>query len=65
MYINTSMARLNGTQTSVGIARSSSGSLRTTIPIFVVSHLGLNAKDRLDWKVDKINGEWVAIIRKI
>lgn len=35
------------------------------IPTFVVAQMDLAAKDNLDWKVDKINNEWVAVFRKV
>ena len=58
------MARMKGTLTAISSARSASDSLRTTIPVFVVSQMDLTAKDQLEWKVDKLGDEWVATISK-
>lgn len=59
------MARMKGTLTAISSARSASDSLRTTIPVFVVSQLNLTTKDQLEWKVDKVDGKWVAVIEKV
>lgn len=58
------MGRMRGTETSVSSAKSASDSLRTTIPMFVTKRLDLAAKDRLDWEIDKVGDEWVAVVRK-
>lgn len=58
------MARMKEGRTSVSIARATTASLRTTIPAHITKQLTLAAKDQLDWSIDKIDGEWVATIRK-
>ena len=58
------MGRMRGTETSVSSARPDTDSLRTTIPVFVAKRLDLAAKDRLDWEIDKMGDEWVAVVRK-
>ena len=59
------MARIKEGQTAVSIARAATVSLRTTIPAHITKQLGLSAKDRLDWDLDKVDGEWVATIHKV
>ena len=58
------MARIEGTATAVTPIRSDAESLRTTIPAWVVKHLGLTKNDRLDWTLDKRGDVWVAKVEK-
>lgn len=58
------MTRLAGDQTRVSVARSETVSVRTTIPSYIARQMELKAGDTLNWKLDKIGGEWVAMIRK-
>lgn len=58
------MARIQEGRTSVSIARKATVSLRTTIPAHITKKLDLTAKDQLDWDVDKVDGVWIATIRK-
>lgn len=37
-------------------------SLRTTLPAGLRDHFGLKEGDELFWELDKIDGEWVAIV---
>jgi hypothetical protein len=46
-------------------ARSGSPSLRATVPEGIVAFLELKESDKLDWKMEIVNGERVAIVRKI
>ena len=59
------MARIQEGRTSVSIARKATVSLRTTIPAHVTRKLNLTARDQLEWDLDKVDGVWVATIRKI
>lgn len=56
------------TQTSlsstVGVARPKSPSLRATIPSGIVAFLELSAGEKLEWKMEIIEGERVAVVRK-
>jgi hypothetical protein len=45
-------------------ARPGSPSLRATVPEGIVAFLELTEKDRLEWKMEIIDGERVAIVRK-
>ena len=58
------MGRGTGTETTIASARSESRSLRTTIPVFVVEQLGLAEGQKLDWKVDKVDGKWIAVFKE-
>ena len=58
------MGRGTGTETTIASARSESRSLRTTIPVFVVEQLGLAEGQKLTWKVDKVDGKWIAIFKE-
>ena len=58
------MGRIDGTATSITAARPGAESLRTTIPVWVVRHLGLTKKDRLDWWLDKDGNVWMARVVK-
>lgn len=52
-------------ETSVMAVRSSSTSLKTTIPEFYTELLGLKKGDRLEWTHKQVqNGEFVIEIRK-
>ena len=51
-------------ETKVSIARPESKSLRATIPEGIVAFLELEKGDRLEWKMDIVNGERVVLVRK-
>jgi hypothetical protein len=51
-------------KTKVSVARPGSSSLRATVPEGIVAFLELTEKDRLEWKMEIIDGERVAIVRK-
>ena len=59
------MPRIKEGQTSVSIARAATVSLRTTIPAHITRQLKLSAKDRLEWDLGMVDGEWVATIHKV
>jgi hypothetical protein len=46
-------------------ARPGSTSLRATVPEGIVAFLDLKESDKLEWKMEIINDERVAIIRKL
>ena len=58
------MARMNGTETIVASATSTSDSIRTTIPVFVAKQLDLRKGDHLDWRLDKNGKTWIVIVTK-
>jgi hypothetical protein len=45
-------------------ARPGSTSLRATIPEGIVAFLNLNEGDKLDWKMEIIDNERVAVVKK-
>ena len=50
---------------TVGLARPETKSLRATIPEGIVAYLGLQAGDKLDWTMDNAeNGERIVTVRK-
>lgn len=49
---------------TVSIARPGTKSLRVTIPSGMVAFLELRAGDKLEWKMEIIDGERVAVVRK-
>lgn len=58
------MGKLKGMVTAVSLARPASDSLKTTIPVMIANQMDLSPKDHLAWKIDKVDGGWVAIIAK-
>lgn len=59
------MTRMDSHQSKVSAARPESISKRTTIPAFVAKQMDLSVGDVLDWKIDKIEGRWVAVITRM
>ncbi|GIU71208.1 MAG: hypothetical protein KatS3mg003_0687 [Candidatus Nitrosocaldaceae archaeon] len=54
-----------GLKSTLGIAKKGVKSLRATVPEGIVEFLDLKAGDKLEWKMEIINGEKVAIVRKV
>jgi hypothetical protein len=52
-------------ESKVSIARPESKSLRATVPEGIVAFLELNKGDKLEWKMEIIEGKRVAIVRKL
>ena len=52
-------------KSTIGIAKTGTTSLRATIPEGIVAFLELKAGEKLEWKMEIINGERVVIVRKI
>ena len=46
-------------------ARPGSPSLRATVPEGIVAFLALKESDKLEWKMERMNGERVAIVKKL
>jgi hypothetical protein len=57
--------RIMSLKTKVSIARPGSSSLRATVPEGIVAFLELTEKDKLEWKMEIIDGERVSIVRKV
>lgn len=52
-------------QSTVGVAKIGTKSLRATVPEGIVAFLDLKEGEKLDWRMDIVNGERVAYVRKI
>jgi len=52
-------------KSTLSTARPNTVSLRATVPEGIVAFLELRTGDKLEWKMEIINGERVAIVRKI
>jgi hypothetical protein len=53
-----------GLQTTVGIAKVGTNSLRATIPEGVVSYLDIHDGDKLDWRMEIAEGKKVVLVTK-
>jgi len=52
-------------KSTLGIAKTGTTSLRATVPEGIVAFLDLKSGDKLEWKMEIINGERVVIARKL
>lgn len=52
-------------KSTLGIAKTGTTSLRATVPEGIVAFLELKAGDKLDWKMDIVNGERIVIVKKL
>jgi len=44
-------------------ARPGSPSLRTTVPIFIIRQFGLKEGDRLEWRLEVLDGKLTIVVR--
>jgi len=51
-------------ETSISIAKSGTNSLRATVPEGVVAYLGLQAGDKLEWRMEIDKGQKVVVVTK-
>jgi bifunctional DNA-binding transcriptional regulator/antitoxin component of YhaV-PrlF toxin-antitoxin module len=51
-------------ESTVGIAKIGTKSLRATVPEGIVAFLEIQSGDKLEWKMDIEEGERIAIVRK-
>jgi len=49
---------------SVGVARTGTKSLRATVPEGIVAFLNLQAGDKLEWKMDVRKNQKIVIVKK-
>jgi len=54
-----------GITTSLTPAKTNSISLRTTVPMHIVSQFGLTSEDKLSWKLKVEEGALVIIVKPI
>ena len=52
-------------KTKINKASSKHDQLRSTIPILFARQLNLHEGDSISWDLDKVDGEWVIIIKKL
>jgi len=52
-------------KTKLTEARAGSKSLRATVPEGIVAFLDLMETDKLEWKMEIIDGERVAVVRRL
>jgi hypothetical protein len=52
-------------KSKMSVARPGSTSLRATVPEGIVAFLELTENDKLEWKMEIIDGERAAIVRKL
>jgi bifunctional DNA-binding transcriptional regulator/antitoxin component of YhaV-PrlF toxin-antitoxin module len=54
-----------GEITTLSVATSGKGSLRTTVPMSILKHFKLKAGDKLDWDFEARNNELVILVRPL
>jgi hypothetical protein len=52
-------------KSTLGIAKTGTTSLRATVPEGIVAFLELKAGDKLEWKMEIMDGGRVVIVRKM
>lgn len=58
------MTRMVGDKSRVSAAKSGHISVRTTIPAHIARKMELRVGSTVEWDLDKVNGQWVATIRR-
>lgn len=58
------MEKRDTNETVIALAVQKSESVRTTVPKHIAKKLGLEPGVHVMWDIDKIEGEWVATIKK-
>lgn len=53
-----------GLESTIGVAKVGTNSVRTTVPEGITEFLGVKAGDKLDWKMEVHNNERAAIVTK-
>ncbi len=51
-------------KSTLGIAKTGTTSLRATVPEGIVAFLNLQSGDKLEWHMEIIDGERVAVVKK-
>lgn len=54
-----------GLRSKVGLAKTGTSSLRTTIPEGIVEYLNLKPGDILEWSMEIIDSARVTVVRKV
>jgi len=50
---------------TIGVAKKGTNSLRATVPEGIVAYLDLKSGDKLEWRMDMIKGKRVVTVRKV
>jgi len=58
------MATRMSLNSTVGIAKEGTKSLRATVPEGIVAYLDLKAGEKLEWRMEIMDGKKVAIVSK-
>jgi bifunctional DNA-binding transcriptional regulator/antitoxin component of YhaV-PrlF toxin-antitoxin module len=53
-----------GLESTIGVAKTGTNSVRTTVPEGITEFLGVKAGDKLDWRMHVDDGERAAIVTK-
>lgn len=53
-----------GLESTIGVAKVGTNSVRTTVPEGITEFLGVKAGDKLEWKMEVHNNERAAIVTK-
>jgi bifunctional DNA-binding transcriptional regulator/antitoxin component of YhaV-PrlF toxin-antitoxin module len=54
-----------GEITTLSVATTGKGSLRTTVPMSILKYFKLEAGDKLDWDFEARNSELIIVVRPI
>ncbi len=52
-------------ESTIGVAKLGTKSLRATVPEGIVAYLNLEAGDKLEWRMETNKGERVVNVRKV
>lgn len=55
----------NVTTTTLHAASSRTGSLRTTVPMWIINHFNLSAGDDVDWRFHVQDGKMVVVMEPV
>jgi hypothetical protein len=53
-----------GLESTIGVAKTGTNSVRTTVPEGITEFLGVKAGDKLDWKMEVRDNDRVALVSK-
>ncbi len=51
-------------ETTKLVSANIANSLRTTVPMVIVKQMSLKEGEYLDWAMDKVNDQWIAVVSK-
>ena len=59
------MSRMRVGRSRISAARTGHISVRTTIPMHIANKMELLVGSTIEWDLDKVDGSWIATIRKV